>query len=383
MKVLIQGAGIAGCYVAAALSQQGHNVTVVEKKSNIFTRGAGIVLYSNALKCLHYIEVLDQILSRGCVLSDDTEFWKSDSEFLGKVHFPTIDKRFPSNVGINRYEFLKILFETATNNSVKFNFNCFIINETLDGNIDSKITLSNGYSDRYDLIIAADGTNSSIRQHLFANQQSVFTNFGLWHSLHPRRSEINGKKIIVIGDGFRLGFVPLDNEYMYTWAAMPEESKYKIPFEHQPAAMKEKFSSHCNGLVKEIIDEIDSLTHVNFTCVEEVNLPKPWNKGNIVFIGDSAHASLPFMAQGGAQALQDAATLTQLLNVDSNLDNVLKTYVDYRYDIAKYVQTQCRQIGLGFKSKDNFDLKISQSKVDDFYLNEKNFILPNELLGKH
>jgi len=382
MKILIQGAGIAGCYVAAALSQQGHNVTVVEKKSNIFTRGAGIVLYSNALKCLDYIGVLDKILLKGCTLSGDTEFWSYDSKLLGKVYFPSIEKKYPSYVGINRYEFLKILYKTASRYKVKFHFNCFILNETLNGYLNSKVSLNNGISDNYDLIIAADGTNSSIRQHLFKNQQSVFTNFGLWHSLHLRRPEIN-EKIIVIGDGFRLGFVPLDNEYMYTWAAMPEESKYKIPIEQQPAAMKEKFSSHCNGLVKEIIDEIDSLTHVNFTCVEEVNLPKPWNKGNIVFIGDSAHASLPFMAQGGAQALQDAATLTQLLNLDSNLDNVLKMYVDYRYDIARYVQTQCRQIGLGFKSKDNFDLKISQSKVDDFYLNEKNFILPNDLLGKN
>lgn len=378
MKILIQGAGIGGCAIAASLSQQGHSVTVVEKRKELFTDGAGIVLYSNALKCLDYIGVLSEVLEEGFSMEGNTELWDSKSTFVGYVKYSTIDKMYPSYVGINRRKFLKILYNKAVKNQAKFYFGVSTVEATVTGEHSRPIKLTNGHEELYDLVIAADGTNSSIRRTLFDNQESVFTKYGLWHSLHKRRPEIN-EKITVFGEGCRLGFVPLSKDSMYIWASAPEDVKIKIPHEMQPKLMKEKFSSAFTGLVKDVVDEINEFTYVNFTAVEEVHLPKPWYKGNVVFIGDSAHASLPFMAQGGAQALQDVATLTQLLSKGHDLRSTLTEYTNFRFDIAKLVQSTSNKIGQGYKVDAGIDVKKAQEGADAFYRNLTNFKLPFDL----
>lgn len=376
MKVLVQGAGIAGCSVALALARQHFDVTVVEKRSQIFTDGAGIVLYSNALKCLDEIGVLENILKTGVSMQGRTEIWDYNSSLIGIVNYPTVDIKYPSYVGINRKSFLKILYEGAVASGVKFLFGTTTDATTINGDSKESVVFSNGTRSNYDLVIAADGTNSTLRNHLFDDQQSVFTNYGLWHSLHKRRESVN-EKITVIGKSCKLGLVPLSDDTMYVWASKPEHEKVYIEKDLQPRVMKETFSSF-TGLIGEIVDEIDNDTYVHYTAVEEVHLPKPWFKGNVVFIGDSAHASLPFMAQGGAQGLQDSVSLAQILIRSNSLDENLNAYTNFRFNVAKLVQDTSSRIGNNYRVDSPFDIIAAQKGADAFYRNLNNFKLPRE-----
>lgn len=378
MEILIQGAGLGGCVLAAALAKHGHSVTVVEKREILSTGNAGIVLYSNALKCLNTLGILDTVLKSGAVMGGNTAIWSNDSKLLGHVRYNTVDSAYPPYMGINRQKFLSILYDTAVTSGVTFKFGTSIDVDTLTGSSGDMVKCSDGTVASYDLIVAADGTNSSIRNQLFNNSGAVFTNYGLWHSLHKRRPEIN-EKTTVIGMGCRLGFVPLSDDTMYVWASMPEAHKVKIDKEDQPAVMREKFSSF-TGLVGDVINEINESTYVHYTAVEEVHLDKPWYKGNVVLIGDAAHASLPFMAQGGAQAIHDAIALAQILNSNKPLEQQLKEYTDFRFDVAKTVQTMSHRIGDGYRDTSTIDINKAQLGADTFYTNPENFKLPCETL---
>ena len=68
-----------------------------------------------------------------------------------------------------------------------------------------------------------------------------------------------------------------------------------------------------HGPWDEIRDEITDPTSVNYTWFETHVVPAPWNRGRVVIIGDAAHVCPPTVAQGGAQALEDALVLTELL----------------------------------------------------------------------
>ena len=377
MKILIQGAGLAGCTIAASLAKNQFDVTVVEKRTELFTDGAGIVLYSNALKFLDQIDVLADVKKYGVALQGNTEIWNADSTKIGTIIYKSIDPTLPSYVGINRNVFLKILHDVAVDAGAKFKFGTTVVTDSITGNSSDTVLFTDNTSEKFDLIIAADGTNSVIRTHLLPDQQSLFTEYGLWHSLHKRRPEIN-EKITVMGKDCRLGFVPLSDDSMYIWASKPEPKKIWITKENQPNAMKERFSDF-TGIVKEVIDEISEDTYVHFTAVEEVHLPKPWFKGNVVFIGDSAHASLPFMAQGGAQALHDSIALSIILRKNKPLDVLLTEYTDFRYDVAKKVQTMSHKIGDGYRTGSSINLEAAQLGADSFYCNPENFNLPNDL----
>lgn len=376
MNILIQGAGISGCASAIMLSNLGHTVTVIEQRLELFTEGAGILLYSNALKCLDQLGVLNEVLQQGAVMQGKTEFYDANSEFLGYVNYETVDDRYPAYVGINRNKLLRILHSRAVTNNVRFIFDCSINLDTLTGSSNDSISLTNKYTSKYDLVLACDGTNSVIRNKLVKDSKSIYTGYGLWHSMHKRHTSIN-EKVTVIGDNCRMGIIPMNDETMYIWASKVEPQKIYIEKADQPRIMREKFSCF-TGLMGDIVNEIDDSTYVHFTCVEEVDLPKPWHYGNVLFLGDSAHASLPFMAQGGAQALHDSVSLGQILEKNKPLEESLNKYSEFRYEVAKTVQKTSNKIGSGYQST-TVDLIKVQQGLDLFYKNRNNFILPNEL----
>lgn len=376
MKVLIQGSGIGGCATAIGLSKLGYDVTVVEKRKELFTDGAGILLYSNALKFLDKLGVLGYVLTQGERMPGDTEFYDINSNFIGTVNYKPIEPKYDAYVGINRTKLLTILYNEAVAHDVKFIFDNSIQLESLTGSTDDVIRLTNGFESKFDLIVACDGTNSPIRRKLIKDSESTYTGYGLWHSLHNRRPEIT-EKVTVIGAGCRMGIIPLSKEHMYIWASMIEPEKIYIDKKDQPRIMREKFSCF-TGLMGDIINELNDDSYVHFTAVEEVHLEKPWYVGNVVFLGDSAHASLPFMAQGGAQALHDCVSLCQIISKQQPLNVSLDEYSEFRYDVAKTVQRLSNLIGSGYQST-TVDLEKTQKGLDLFYTDKQNFILPEEL----
>ena len=73
-------------------------------------------------------------------------------------------------------------------------------------------------------------------------------------------------------------------------------------------------------------------------------MPAPWHRGRVVLIGDAAHACPPTLAQGAAQALEDAAVLTELLLSSAALDDGLwAAFTARRFDRAKtVVEASCQ-----------------------------------------
>jgi 2-polyprenyl-6-methoxyphenol hydroxylase-like FAD-dependent oxidoreductase len=62
---------------------------------------------------------------------------------------------------------------------------------------------------------------------------------------------------------------------------------------------------------------------VNYTWFTSHLVPDAWNRGRVVIIGDAAHSCPPTIAQGAAQALEDALVLAELLASHDELDQSL------------------------------------------------------------
>jgi 2-polyprenyl-6-methoxyphenol hydroxylase-like FAD-dependent oxidoreductase len=79
-------------------------------------------------------------------------------------------------------------------------------------------------------------------------------------------------------------------------------------------------------------------SRVNYTWFESHVLDAPWNRGRVVLIGDAAHACPPTLAQGAAQALEDAAVLAELLLAHDTLgDDLWQAFTERRFERAKTV----------------------------------------------
>jgi 2-polyprenyl-6-methoxyphenol hydroxylase-like FAD-dependent oxidoreductase len=364
-RVLIAGAGIGGCAAAISFAQHGWKVTVVEKLKTIFTEGAGICLYSNALKTLDQLDVLDQVLKTGASMKGTTVFLDSDSKEIGIVNYKTVDTKYPAYTGINRQLFLEILFNKAVDLNVDFKFDTSIISCSQTDNLVTVVCDTTTLVD-YDLFIVANGTNSNIRKSLWPDSDSTYSGFGLWHSMHNMHPSVTEKVTVVMPDK-RFGIIPMSDTQMYIWGSVAEPNKRWIDRIDQPAIMAKEFAS-LTGYLKDVIDELDKNSYVHYTSVDEVTINDAWHKGRVVLLGDAAHASLPFMAQGGAMALQDALVLGNLCSNTEDIESALVEYKARRKPVVDTVQQMCRNIGKTY-SQSTVNLEKAQEGLDKFYSN--------------
>ena len=369
-SVLIIGAGLGGCAAAISFAQQGWKVTVVEKLTTIFTAGAGILLYSNALKTLEHLNLLDQVLEGGASMKGNTVFLDSNSQVLGTVNYKPVDSKYPAYTGINRQLFLEILFKRAVSLNVIFNFDTSVAS-CVQTDQSATVTCSNGtVFNNCDLVIVANGTNSNIRKALWPNADSTYSGFGLWHSMHALHPRVTEKVTVVMPDR-KFGIIPISNKQMYIWGSVANPNKTWIARKDQPAVMAQEFES-LTGFLKDIINELNEDSYVHYTSVEEVTLAGPWHIGRIVLLGDAAHASLPFMAQGGAMAIQDALVLGDVCSRYINLNDALNEYKIKRKPVVDTIQQMCRNIGKSY-TQSTVDLQKAQEGLDKFYGNTEFF----------
>lgn len=359
--VIIAGAGIGGCAAAISFAQQGWKVTVIEKLETIFTEGAGILLYSNALRSIDQLGVLPSVLQLGASMPGQTEFLDNQSQSLGTVNYKSIDPKYPAYVGIDRQAFLEVLYNRAVELGATFLFDTKVISTDQDD--EQVVAICDKAEILCDLFVVANGTNSNIRTTLWANSESVYSGFGLWHSMHNRHPKITEKVVVVMPDR-RFGIIPIGGGMMYIWASLSLETKRWIEKSDQALALKNEFSN-LSGFLKEIIDDINEDTPVHYTSVEEVTVDEPWHNKRIVLLGDAAHASLPFMAQGGAMALEDAVLLGTLCS-QHPLHDALTKYKEIRKPVVDTVQQMCRNIGKTY-SQSTVDLNKVQESLDNFY----------------
>ncbi len=110
------------------------------------------------------------------------------------------------------------------------------------------------------------------------------------------------------------------------------------------AAMRELAAAY-HGPWDEIRATLTDPATVNYTLFEALVVPAPWNRGRVVLIGDAAHACPPTLAQGGAQALEDAAVLAELLSHDAPDDALWAAFTARRFDRARTVVEASIQLG--------------------------------------
>ncbi|MFJ4792308.1 FAD-dependent monooxygenase [Kitasatospora purpeofusca] len=341
LRVLVHGGGIGGLTAATALARRGHRVDVVELRDALEALGVGIIQPSNALHVMREIGVLEQCLAAGfewevLTICDPT------GGILAKIPQPRMDGA-PSNNGIPRPALAQVLGEAATAAGATLRFGT-TITELADEGEEVAVTLSDGSSGRYDLVVGFDGIGSPLRKRLYGEKYAPeYTGFANWRVTLPRSPEVQG---VVMSTGnlkAKALLTPISADLMYLGSVFAEAEDFRPDPEHAHEQLRERLAGF-GGPIAEALAQVTDPAAVVYSRISQVTVEEPWHVGRVVLAGDAAHASTPHLAQGAAMAVEDALVLAQSLDAAETVPAALAAWEDRRRPRAMWVQALSRAI---------------------------------------
>ena len=343
-NVLVVGCGPAGTATAILLAHAGVAVEVVEVKPDATAVGSGITLQGNALRVLRQLGVWDEVLAAGYAFNS-VGLRAPDGTLLAEIpDARTGGPDLPATVGMPRPDLARILVDRAVAMGVKFRFGTTHTTLTQDDD-GVEVGFADGSAGRYDLVVGADGIRSLTRRALGIELETRSTGMGIWRAFTRRPTDIVRTDLVYGGPCYIAGYCPTGPDSMYAYLVEDAQDRSALTPQQQLDTMRE-LSAGYHGPWDEIRELLDDPSRINYTWFETHVLAGDWHRGRVVLIGDAAHSCPPTLAQGAAQALEDAAVLAELLIAADRLDEQLwATFTARRFERAKTVVDASNQLG--------------------------------------
>ena len=321
LPVLVSGGGIGGLAAALALVRQGFQVTVLEQAPEIGEIGAGIQLGPNAFHAFDALGVGDKARGRA-VYTDYMVMHDALDEYqVGKI--PTGEaflKRFGNPYAvIHRQDIHNSLLEGAQETGkVGFITNTRVERVEQDGDTVT-VHCANGTTYTGQALIGADGGKSVVRAQ-YVNDPPRVTGHVVYRAVvekkdFPENLQWNAASIWV-GPNCHLVHYPLRGGEQYN-VVVTFHSRNKEEWGVTDGS-KEEVQSYFQGIAARPRQLIDLPKTWKRWATADREPIDTWVHGRATLLGDAAHPTTQYMAQGACMALEDAVTLGEALRVNHN-----------------------------------------------------------------
>ncbi len=321
LPVLVAGGGIGGLAAALALVRQGFEVKVLEQAPEIGEIGAGMQLGPNAFHAFDALGVGDRTRSRAvftdCMVMHDA----LDEYQVGRI--PTGEafrQRFGNPYAvIHRVDVhLSLLEGTQETGRVEFLTSTRMEKVEQD---DQGVTVfdQRGQAHRGQALIGADGVRSVLRAQ-YVNDPPRITGHVVYRSVidkkdFPQDLQWNAASIWV-GPNCHLVHYPLRGGEQYN-VVVTFHSRKAEEWGVTEGSRKE-VQSYFQGICPKARQLIDLPKSWKRWATADREPIGQWSFGRTTLLGDAAHPTTQYMAQGACMALEDAVTLGEALRVHGN-----------------------------------------------------------------
>jgi 2-polyprenyl-6-methoxyphenol hydroxylase-like FAD-dependent oxidoreductase len=355
LPVLVAGGGIGGLAAALALVRQGFQVVVLEQAAQIGEIGAGIQLGPNAFHAFDALGVGDKTRNRA-VFTDYMVMHDAIDEYqVGKI--PT-DENFRKRFGnpyavIHRQDIHNSLLEGATETGkVEFFTSCRV--ESIEQAADSvTVTCGNGKTFTGQALIGADGVRSVVRAQ-YVNDPPRVTGHVVYRAVVDEKDFPDNLKwnaaSIWVGPNCHLVHYPLRGGKEYN-VVVTFHSRGKEEWGVTEGS-KEEVQSYFQGICPKARQLIDLPKSWKRWATADREPIAQWTYGRATLLGDAAHPTTQYMAQGACMALEDAVTLGEALRVcNKDWAKALDLYQHSRITRTARIVLSGREMGRLYHAK--------------------------------
>ena len=335
LPYLVAGGGIGGLAAALGLAGQGRPVRLFEQASVFEEVGAGLQMSPNGVSALRALGAWEAV-EPSCVIP--TEIHMRDGRSGAVLQRIRLGKGFEQRYGApyrvcHRADLLSGLLAAARQNG--------LIELNTGAEVRRRFEAVPGRA-----VVAADGIRSALRNMVAGSAEPVSRNVALYRSLLPFEKvppEIEADCVTLwLCPGGHVVHYPVSNWRNFNIVAAvdggPGEGSWQSPT--VPGEVARRFPGVC--------EELSLLLNApaNWLRWQGADLPAlpRWSSGSTVLLGDAAHATLPFLAQGAVMALEDAAVLAREIAARPDAEAFL-AYERQRKPRTARIQLQSRRMG--------------------------------------
>lgn len=343
-KVLVIGGGISGLSTAIGLVQRGVQVDVVEANKEWAVYHVGIIVQANFVRALASLDLGNEAVAAGFPYRG-MRFLDADGGLIAELPGdPEIAAPYPADLGLTRPALHRILTEKvrALEVPVRLGVTCSRI-EDLGEHV--AVDFTDGTSETYDLVVAADGAYSKTRKLVYPDTPDPrYTGQGVWRYNVPRPQDQDWLDLYIREDRTTAGYCPLTADTMYIMAVTEEPGNPRFPKEDLAEELRKRLEGF-GGKLGQLREEITDPNLVVYRPLEVCAVPAPWHKGRIVLIGDAAHSTTPHLGQGAAMAVEDAVVLVEELAQKGSLDEALSGFMERRLERVRLIHDTSIMLG--------------------------------------
>jgi len=317
-RIAIAGAGIGGLTTALSLLAQGFEVDVYEQASQLGELGAGLQISPNGsrvFKDLGLEEALQTYVSpaRG----KEIRMWNTGQRWkLFDLGDDCLARFGAPYWMVHRGDLHRVLltaFAQRSSRPVRLNARVVQAHSTAPG---VSFQLNDGSVHEADGLLAADGVHSVLREQLLGEDKAQFTGLLAWRGLVPvDRIPAHLQKPVGtnwVGPGAHVITYPVRAGQLMNVVGIIEREGWHSESWTEPGTHDEVLRDfgHWHTDVRDLMRQIEQPFKWALVGREP---QKAWAQGAICLIGDAAHPTLPFLAQGANMAIEDAAVMARCL----------------------------------------------------------------------
>ena len=334
-RALVIGGGFSGMAAAIQLKRVGIDVDLVEIDAGWRSYGAGISLNGGTFRVFQTLGILEGFRAEGAAV-DGVEVRGPQDQVLLTLPTPALVEGLPGNGGIMRPVLARLLSEKVRAEGVDVRLGVSFTGIE-DGADVCRVGFSDGTAADYDLVIGADGLNSSVRRALWPEAPKPrFIGQAVWRAVIPRPAHL-ATVAMWMGPKLKAGINHVSATQSYLFMTEDRPTNDHVPSETQVATLKALLSRFPSPTLQAVAAGIGADSQVVYRPLDQLLLPKPWYKGRVVLIGDAAHATTPHMAAGAMIGLEDAIVLAEELSRSETLSAALAAFQDRRWERCRLV----------------------------------------------
>lgn len=339
-EIAIIGGGICGLTTAIALENRGFEPTVYESTETYRPVGAGILLQTNALSVLDSVGLADRIEDSGAEIGA-VPFRSPDGSRLFGFDLAFERGQFGHGfVAIHRATLQELLLDELET-TVRTGMECVSITDPET----PTVTFSDGSTVSPDCVIGADGIGSAVRTEICPTTEPRSADTIAYRGLAPAADLPDGVDpgFEVWGEGSFVGCSPLGDGRVYWYVTATDPVAPNGTPVDRKSALEQRFDDY-----PEPVPQLIASTAADGIIVTPLADLAPldrWSTGAVTLAGDAAHAMLPFVGQGAAQGIEDAAVLAAVLDAHETPAAGFREYEQCRKSRAEGFVAASRRLG--------------------------------------